>query len=174
MGKTATGVTLDQIITLPAKTSNSSTLCLDGHPATGPLAIALKTTSTSDESADQLFSLWWDLQTVPEEEGSLSPKEQSAMTQYQDSYTRLPSGHYSVSLPRRLSVPELGESRLAALKSFLQNERSLKRKGQWESFDAVLHEYTTLGHTERVPSCDLFNPSSEHFYLPMHGVVKTS
>ena len=144
-----------------------------GIPATGHHAIALKTTSTSDESAYQLFSLLWDLQTVPEE-GPLSPEEQSAVTQYQDSYTRLPSGQYSVSLSRCSPVPELRESRPAALKRFLQNERSLERKGQWEAFDAVLHEYTTLGHAERVPFCDLFKPSSEHFYLPMHGVVKDS
>ena len=111
---------------------------------------------------------------MPEDEGPLSPEEQSAVTQYQDSYTRLPSGQYSVSLPRHSPVPELGEFQPAALKHFLQNERSLKRKGRWEAFDAVLHEYTALGHAERVPSCDSFKHSSEHFYLPMHGVVKNS
>ena len=100
-----------------------------GIPATGHHAIALKTTSPSDESADQLFSLLWDLQTVPEEEGPLSPEEQSAVTQYQDSYTHLPSGQYSVSLSRHSPVPELGESRPTALKHFLQNESSLKRRG---------------------------------------------
>ena len=132
------------------------------------------TTSTSNESADQLFTLLWDLQAVPEEKGPLSPEEQSSVTQYQDSYTRLQSGQYSVPLSGCSPVQELEESQTAALKHFLQNKRSFKCKGQWEVYDSVLHKNTTLGHAERVPSCDLFKPSSDHFYLPMHGVVKNS
>ena len=47
------------------------------------------------------------------------------------------------------------------------------RKGTWPAFQSVVEEYLDLGHAQLVPAHNLNNPS-EHYYLPMHGVVKES
>ena len=49
---------------------------------------------------------------------------------------------------------------------------ALKRKGKWESFQDVINDYFTSGHAELVPEEDMKKPTSNIFYLPMHGVTK--
>ncbi len=67
---------------------------------------------------------------------------------------------------------ELGTSRPAAIRRFLQNERSLRSKSKLDDFEAVLQEYVHLGHAETVPTTDLAQPVTMCYYLPIHGVVK--
>ena len=111
----------------------------------------------------KLLKKLWELQAIPEEDSPLTSDEQSAVAQYKNSYTRLPSGQYSVSLPRCSSVPELGTSRSTALCRFLQNKRSLTHKGQWDTFNTGLEEYVILDHAELVPPGVLDKPVSLHF-----------
>ena len=143
-------------------------------PTSETPAAMFKMSVAAEESADKLLKKLWELQAIPEEDSPLMLDEQSAVAQYKDSYTRLPSGQYSVSLPRRSSIPELGNSRPTALCRFLQNERILTPKGQWDSFNTGLEEYVTLDHAELVPPSDLDKPVSQTFYFPMHGVIKES
>ena len=98
-------------------------------PTSAIPAAMFKMSVAAEESADKLLKKLWELRAIPEEDSPLTSDEQSAVAQYKDSYTCLPSGQYSVSLPRRSSIPELGNSRPTALHRFLQNERSLTRKG---------------------------------------------
>ena len=100
----------------------------------------MKATVFSDESLDKQLETLWAQEIIPEERGPHTPDELSAITQYQDTYVRLPTGQYSVALPRRSPAPKLGASRLMAHKRYVSNERSLKRMGQWEAFEAVLQE----------------------------------
>ena len=58
------------------------------------------------------------------------------------------------------------------MRRYLQNEKTLKRKGQWEKFQTAVGEYADLHHAEPVPSADLCKTEADCFYLPMHGVVK--
>ena len=114
------------------------------------------------------------MEDVPGDHSSMTAEELSAMTNFTDNYFRDDSGRYGVMLPRRSPLPELGESRLTALKRFHQNERSLKHKGQWERFYLALEEYSQLHHSERVPASELSKPPSKVYYLPMHCVLKES
>ena len=114
---------------------------------------------------DDLLSRLWEREETP---------DQLAVNHYLDHYHRLLDGRYSVKLPRKDPTPTLGESRSQALKRYLQNERSLKKRNQLEPFEKVLDEYEELDHAEKVPAADLEKPQSETFYLPMHGVVKES
>ena len=50
---------------------------------------------------------------------------------------REPDGRYSVSLPKRIPQPRLGDSRQLALKRYYSNEKSLQKKGTWEQFQSV-------------------------------------
>ena len=74
-------------------------------PSSRPqVATAFKISATPAESADQIMERLWSLDKVPEEEGPLTPDELSAVYQYQDSFSRKPSGQYSVGLPRNMKT----------------------------------------------------------------------
>ena len=53
-------------------------------------------------------------------------------------------------------------------------ERTLLSKKQFSEFAAVIEEYFTLGHAERVSTADLQKPPDQVFYMPMHAVRKDS
>ena len=71
-------------------------------------------------------------------------------------------------------MPELGCSREQATRRFAQNERALLKRGQWENFEKVVDEYSTLKHSELVPAQDMTKPEATCYYIPMHGVFKES
>ena len=101
----------------------------------------------------------------------MHPK-QRAVTLYQDCYHRLPDSRYSKRLPRLDPSPELGESRLLALKCSLSNKCSLQMKGQLSAYNKVLSEYEEINHSEKVPYTEFILPLSLQYYLPDHGMVK--
>ena len=69
---------------------------------------------------------------------------------------------------------KLGHSRELPLKRYLSNERTLKKHDRWDDFNKGVNEYLEMQHAELVPDIDLKKPSSQSYYLPMHGVVKAS
>ena len=88
---------------------------------------------------------------------------------------RLFDGRYSVSLPRCIPTPVLGEPRGGtALKRFFANKRSFTRKVSWASVSVAVNEYGEMGHAKRVPDDELQKPRKNCYYLPMHGVTKES
>lgn len=129
--------------------------------------------SVIPDDTEALLTRFWDLERVTDE-SQFTTDEQQAVDHYNKHVNRDEEGRYCVSLPRRLPTPKLGNSRRTAQKRFLSHERSLKRKGMFESFTQVLGEYGELGHAEKVPEKDLNKPDSSAFYLPMHSVVKES
>ena len=143
-----------------ASTQDTSTICMKA--------------SAEEDPTHTLLKEFWKLEEVPGYDSHFTPEESQAMESFKDSVQRDPDGRYRVKLPRRDPAPELGNSREMAHKRFLQNERSLVNKGKWSAFSAAVQEYGDLGHSEVVPDTDLDKPSSQVFYLPMHGVVKDS
>ena len=128
--------------------------------------VVLSVTPTKSKETDQLLQHLWERQETP---------ESSAVAQYLDEYLHLPSGRYQVSLPWKYPEHhELDESRSQALKRFFQNERTLFRRDKLKDFNQVLEEYETMGHAEKVPQKDLSKPEQQTYYLPMHGVFKSS
>lgn len=123
-----------------------------------------------EEDPVQIFR---DLLVLEEEsDDPLSQNDQDAIRQYLDHVRRDEHGRYHVSHPRRHPLIPLGKSRKAAVRRFLNNERSLLAKGEWENFSAAVDDYLETGHAEEVPEQDLHNPAGESYYLPMHGVKK--
>ena len=111
------------------------------------------------------------IEESPSNISNLSPEEQSAVEQFQDSVSRNSEGRYIVALPHRDSAPLLGASRLQAMRRFQQNRTSLMKRGRWEDFQRAVAD-GELGHAEPVPLQDLSKPPKESYYMPMHGVVK--
>ena len=77
---------------------------------------------------------------------------------------------YTVCLPKKNCISDLGKSRPQAVSRFVTNEKSNKHKGIGTQFQEVIKTYLELGHAERVPPED--HPPAASFWLPMHAVFK--
>ena len=130
--------------------------------------------TTSDSKLDGLLQKFWEREEIAGDNMIYTQEEHQALEHFKDHTSQDNNGRYVVKLPRKEPLPELGESRPLALKQFLQNEKLLERKGQWECFSSAVQEYGELGHAEPVPPKDLLRLPHSSLYLPMHGVVKAS
>ena len=135
--------------------------------------VVLKISST-DARADELLQRLWKQEDVLDQVLPYTEDEVYALDHFKNNTMREPDGRYSVSLPKRIPTPRLGDSRQLALKRYYSNERSLKKKGTWEQFQSVVREYADLDHAELVPRDELQRPAGTVYYLPMHDVVKDS
>ena len=105
-----------------------------------------------ESTTDDLLKRFFDQEEVPsQEEPTLIGEDQQAIDQFDAITTRLKDGCYEVHLPRKTSALPLGESRSLAERHFLQNERSLRRKGALEAYMERLKDYALQGHSEKVP-----------------------
>ena len=123
-------------------------------------------------TGDDLLRLFWEIEEGPKGEPILSSEERSVMRHFKDCHFRTETGRFVVPLPKKLNVKPLGESRAQAVRRFLRLERSLRSKGQFDTFNAVMEEYFQMGHAELVPAADLEKSQQEVLYLPMHAVRK--
>ena len=126
---------------------------------------AMKATAT-EVQADVILQQLWDMEEVHDKTTPFTDDENRALDRFQESTKKLSDGRYSVSLPRCIPTPVLGESRGTALKRFFANKRSLTRKDSWASFSAAVNEYDEMGHAERVPDDELQKPCKDCYYLP--------
>lgn len=124
------------------------------------------------EDPIQIFRDLLDLED--EADDTFSRDEQEALRHFAENVRRDEHGRYFVSLPRRHPTISLGRSRGTALRRFLNTEKALVAKGEWESFSTAVDDYFESGHSEEVPPADLRKPIAETYYLPMHGVKKES
>ncbi len=145
---------------------------LGGRFPGSPSNQTVLTIQPSKKDMDAELSRLWELDQVPKLDNNVDPDETRAIEHFLDTHQQdSVSGRFIVQLPRKETPPPLGETRSTAIKRYLRNEKSLKAKGQWEKFHQVVDEYLILNHAEYVPEAELnFN----HYYLPIHGVVKDS
>ena len=130
--------------------------------------------ASADAKAYEILQLFWQQEEVHNDEHALHHEDKQALDMFHSTVTRNLQGRLSVSLPRKIPPLSLGESRSIAFKRYLQNNKSLSKKDQWEAFHLKLDEYRILGHAELVPEAELLKPKGEVFYLPTHGVIKES
>ncbi len=147
---------------------------LFGWTVTGPIdyeppSSVLKIHMTEDILHDKLQVLW-ELEKIPNAP-KLDPADEAAVHHFEDTHIIAKDGQYKVRLPKCSDVSTLGQSRQATYKCFLQNERSLEKRGKLADFNTALQEYLDLGHAEEVPPSEL---SLNHYYLPVHGVFKST
>ena len=125
-------------------------------------------------SNDDVLRKFWEIEESPTGKPSLTPEERSVVQHFEANHTRTESGRFLVPLPRKPDAKSLGESRSQAVRRFLSLEHSLRCKGQFTEFGAVMEEYVELEHAEIVPTVDLDKSPCDIFYLPMHAVRKES
>ena len=125
-------------------------------------------------SCDDTLRRFWEIEDSPLSEEVMSPEERAVVQHFEANHHRLSSGRFVVSLPKKQNVKSIGESRSQTVRRFLSLERTLRAKNQLDQFSEVMKEYFDLGHAELVSPEDLNLPTSDVFYLPMHGIHKQS
>lgn len=130
--------------------------------------------SATQAEGNEILRTFWENESVPNSEPILTLEESTAATHFDVTHKITPQGRFQVTLPRKDNPPPLGFSRPQAVRRFTANEKALLKKKVWEPFQAVVQEYLTLNHAERVPAQDLTSPCTQHYYLPMHLVTKAS
>ena len=130
--------------------------------------------SESDEpQLDKLIVNFWDAESEETPEPPLSVLETQVQQLYLATVTYLSKDkRYQVTLPKKPDTKPLGFSRDQAVSRFLSNERSVRRRGIYDSFQEVIQAYLDLQHAELVPLSYQLPPL--HYYLPMHAVFKHS
>ena len=128
-----------------------------------------------DLRSDKIMERFWSMEEMTKGPPILSHQETEVQQQFLDThYFSPPAGRYVVTLPKRRTTLQLGESRQTALSRFVRNEQALLRKGTWDQLQDVVREYLTLGHAQLVTQEEMCTPTQRHYYLPMHAVFKAS
>lgn len=114
---------------------------------------------------------FWTLEEPPK--ASLTSAEDVLCEEhFKSTHSRTTEGRYCVSLPFKAFHPPLGTSRTQAEKRFLSLERKLQGQPQLhESYRNFMCDYELRGHMTK---CDPHDLDSASYYLPHHGVMKTS
>ena len=155
------------------------------YPAKGPLKITQASIHTLNQTELKLsaqnevlnatLTRFWESEQPLLSRPAFSSEEIRVMKHFDDTHAFLSSvGRYRVCLPKKTQPLPLGESRGTALRRFQATERSLLKKGQWQSFQNVIQEDLDLEHARPVTPAELTTPTSDTFYLPMHGVYKST
>ena len=123
-------------------------------------------------SVDSILKRFWEIEEFNPQQPIFSLEEKSVMKHFKENHIRDDKGRYIVSLPRKIDVESLGESRPQAVRRFLTLERSLRSKEQFQDFADAMHEYFEMDHAELIPASEIKKPCTEAYYLPMHCVRK--
>ena len=145
-----------------------------GTPSTLNEEAVCRCVEKHEETADEFCERLWKMDQIPGEEKQLTSDDQKALDQFDSTTTREKDDRVVVQLPRKSIAPQLGESRPMAKQRLQQNERSFRRKGKLEEYEAQVPDYAERDHSEKIPIEDLAKPVAEYFYLPMHGVEKAT
>ena len=142
----------------------------------GRIAVCTNAVSAAEgDSLNELLQRFWKMEEIPLGVPALSSQELEVQKHYAAThYFSSTAGRYVVSLPRRTTTQQLGESRTTAQLRFVRNEHSLLKKGTHEQFQKVVREYLTLGHAQKTSQAQLCAPVEKSYYLPMHAVYKSS
>ena len=125
-----------------------------------------------DQNTQDLLVKFWQVEDVSSTTTLQTKDEVAAVEHFKTTHSREPDGRYVVKLPRRSDALALGCSREQARRRYLQNEKSLQRKGRLPDFVLAVQDYVDRKHAEKVPESDLCKPESDSYFLPMHGVLK--
>ncbi|XP_062703578.1 uncharacterized protein LOC134286032 [Aedes albopictus] len=116
---------------------------------------------------------FWSVESV-ENSSVVSKEEQDCEQLFSSSTIRNPDGTYTVYLPLKESVSELGSNRYLALKRFhILEHRFSKNPELKKAYVDFINEYKSLSHCKQISESD-DNPGKLVHYLPHHAVLKPS
>ncbi|XP_062538641.1 uncharacterized protein LOC134206912 [Armigeres subalbatus] len=120
---------------------------------------------------NDLVERFWESEAVPTA-SSLSVEETACEKFYQQTYSRDASGRYTVKLPVRNNVSQLGDSKQHALLRFSYLEKKFAKDAELKmAYCAFMEEYKQLRHCREIDSSE---EEAGGFYLPHHAILKPS
>ncbi|XP_024887554.1 uncharacterized protein LOC112464651 [Temnothorax curvispinosus] len=126
------------------------------------------------DDLDSDLRRFWEVEDIPRK-AHMSPEELQCEEHFATTHTRTPEGRYVVRLPFKRGLPQLGESRFAALSSLRRVEHRLEREPTTASeYREFLDEYERLGHMAKIPPEDLDVHVTKRYYIPHHAIVRAT
>nr|XP_012146525.1 PREDICTED: uncharacterized protein LOC105663276 [Megachile rotundata] len=123
------------------------------------------------KSLQSEIARFWEIEEGPQRQ-LYSDADKYCEAHFLQHVSRGSDGRYTVALPFNNKIMQLGESKSQAQRRFISLERKLQRNPALKKdYHAVIKEYLDLGHLMKIPED---TESSRGFYLPHHGVVKTT
>lgn len=123
---------------------------VSGGVDTQPVSFSLATTCRDVDEAETLADViknFWEIENNFESKSNISFDDALCEKHFQQNITRLGSGEYSINLPKKLDIFELGDSYGLAHRRFLNLEKKLSKhpdiKNQYTIF---MNEYINLNH----------------------------
>lgn len=138
------------------------------------IMIAQLTVTNADDDLKELVQTHWQMQEFPGDNTQNDIEAERANQIFLESCSHLPNGRYQSGMIGLDNPPILGESRSAAVHRYACVERSMRKKGMWAPYKDAVQDFIRTGHAEVVPQGELEKPVHQMFYMPMHGILKSS
>ncbi|XP_071581100.1 uncharacterized protein [Temnothorax nylanderi] len=125
------------------------------------------------ESLSTLVRRFWEQEELPISPTPLTLEEQECQEWFARTHQRNPDGRYVVRLPVRSTLPDLSETRTAAIHSLLRTERRFQRDTEFrELYTDFMSTYENLNHMSRITTSS--HLPARVCYLPHHGVFRAA
>ena len=136
-----------------------------------PVSVNLNSVEESEGvRLDKSIERFWLMEELPKGVSILSPQESAVQKHFLSTHYYSPTaGRYVVTLPKKVTTQQLGDSFVTAKSRFIRNEASLLKKGIWEPFQTVVQEYITLGHAQLVTKAEMCTPICNTYHLPTYA-----
>ncbi|XP_024881954.1 uncharacterized protein LOC112461104 [Temnothorax curvispinosus] len=125
-----------------------------------------------EDDLSQIVRQFWEQQNVPSATGPLSKADQGCEEHFARTHSRKPDGRYVVRLPVIELMPDLYDTRPAAVRVMKAMEAKFVRDAPFHAlYTDFMRQYVELGHMTPVdPPADSTKMPVCH--LPYHGVMK--
>jgi len=135
----------------------------------------MTTMVNSDNSIQNGVQKFWEVKEVvkPKERRKYNVEESKCETHFLKTCSRETSGRFTLKLPFRNNIQQLGDSRFMATKRFYQMERKLNENPELKlEYVKFMREYQSLGHMTL--STNINSHSTEHpqVILPHHPIIR--
>lgn len=125
-----------------------------------------------DESLVDVVKSFWEVEHDFENKSKFTTDDAFCEKHFQQNTVRLKSGEYSVCLPKKLNIQDLGDSYDRALNRFMSLEKKLSRQPEIKKqYTAFMNEYADLRHT-RMSLVTTIPKQVKVYFLPHHCVHK--
>lgn len=130
--------------------------------------------SMNQDELSAKLEKFWSLEEVQLSNVKLTKEEQFCEDHFKENFKRDETGRFTVSLPLKDNVTELGNTYENAKRRFLHLEQKMQKNIAFaKMYREFMHEYEDLNHMTRLAETDV-SAETIHFYLPHHGVLKES
>ena len=125
-------------------------------------------------SFEDSLQRFWEIEEVPATK-HLADEERGCEEHFKSTTKRGPEERFTVKLPFKKEIGELGDSqqqarrKLRSLRHRLQKQPDLYRR-----YNEFINEFIKLGHMEEVPAKEMLLPTEKTYYLSHHCVFKDS